>query len=129
MPTAMDHDESTLLALDHYAAAAPRVTRAFARRGAVLEGLVVELHELDVIVVRYRSRGSDRMLGALPLAPDLEGAVAALSDRLQEKEIEAGDNTWPGCLPGHPHPPTPAVVNGRASWQCPRTGATVAPLG
>jgi hypothetical protein len=109
-----------------YTAAAPRVSQDFARRGAGLRDLAIERTDQDAIVVRFRLRDSPRLLNLPFPVADVEGAVVALADLLQEKEIEAGDTSWPGCLLGHPHPPEPAVVAGRASWTCPRTGEPIA---
>ncbi len=112
--------------LARYTAAAPRVGQDFARRGAGLRDLVIELTDQDVIVVRFRHGGTSRLLSLPFPVADPESAAVALADRLQEKEIEEGGTSWPGCLPGHPHPPEPAVIAGRASWRCPRTGARIA---
>ncbi len=111
-----------------YTAAALRVSRDFARRGAGLRDLEIEPPGQDVIMVRFRRGDSIRRHSLVFPVADVESAVVALADLLQEKEVEEGDTSWPGCLPGHPHPPTPALVTGRASWMCPRTGEPLAEI-
>jgi hypothetical protein len=114
--------------LERYLDAAPRVGEDFARRGAGLRDLIVERTDQDTVGVRFRRGDSSRRLSLPFPVRDVESAVVALADRLQEKEIEEGDTSWPGCLPGHPHPPEPALVAGRASWRCPRTGEPIDPI-
>jgi hypothetical protein len=120
-------DDQVLLALEVYQRAADRVAHDFAQRGATIEPQGVDLGFLDAIVVRYRQRGRTdvSILGTLPLVTSLTEATVVLADVLQEKELEAGANTWPGCLPGHAHPPKPAVVSSFASWLCPSDDVTL----
>ncbi|MBQ0903395.1 hypothetical protein [Micromonospora sp. U21] len=63
------------------------------------------------------------------MTSDLEQAVVELADTLQEKEFDEGDTTWPDCTAGHTHPPTAAVVDGVACWQCPRSQAALSRIG
>ncbi|RKN44296.1 hypothetical protein [Micromonospora endolithica] len=131
----MDHgdeyDDLVLDALECYQRAVRRVALDFARRGAVVRPLGVDLGALDILVVRYAQPGPVRegALGALRPTRDPEEAVVELADTLQEKEFDEGDTTWPGCVAGHAHPPTAAVVDGVASWQCPRDRTALAPIG
>ncbi len=111
-----------------YTAAALRVSQDFARRGAGLQDLEIEPPGRDIIMVRFRRGDSIRRHSLLFPVGDVESAVVALADLLQEKEVEEGDTSWPGCLPGHPHPPAPTLVTGRASWTCPRTGKALAEI-
>ncbi|WP_410814777.1 hypothetical protein [Micromonospora sp. 067-2] len=116
-----DYDELVLRALEFYQHAVRRVADDFALRGAVIRPLGVDLEHGDTLMVTYdlREQAGD---GALSLPPtgDLEQAVVEMADALQEEEFDEGDTTWPGCTAGHTHPPTAAVVNGVACWQCPR---------
>ncbi|MEV4388170.1 hypothetical protein AB0J68_21050 [Micromonospora sp. NPDC049580] len=132
MPDADDYDELVLGALECYERAVRRVAQDFARRGAVVQPLGVDLDALDALHVHFGRRGRARegILGSLRPAHDLEHAVVELADLLQEKEFDEGDDTtWPGCLSGHSHPPTAALVGGVACWQCPRSHATLFPIG
>lgn len=55
-------------------------------------------------------------------------AVALLADQLQEGLLEeTGGAPVPRC-PGHAHPAAAEVVNGVASWVCPRNGAPLRPI-
>jgi hypothetical protein len=61
--------------------------------------------------------------------------TAAVADQIQEIAIEARwasqmSATWPEC-PAHPnsHPLQARVVDGRAVWCCPETGAVIAEVG
>ncbi|MEH0937273.1 hypothetical protein [Micromonospora psammae] len=125
------YDELVLGSLECYERAARRVAEDFARRGAVVHPLGVDLDALDALHVRVGRRGQtgEDILGSLPVTGDLERAVVELADLLQEKEFDQGDTTWPGCLSGHTHPPTPALVDGVACWQCPRSHAILFPIG
>ncbi|MET8310454.1 hypothetical protein [Micromonospora sp. NPDC005173] len=131
MPDA-EYDELVLSALECYQRAVPRVLQDFDRRGAVVQPLDVDLDALDDnLIVRYCLRGQagESLLGSLPLTGDLEQAVVELADLLQEKEFGEGDTTWPGCAAGDTHPPTAAIVDGVASWQCPRNHTVLFPIG
>ncbi|MDH6464883.1 hypothetical protein M2302_005084 [Micromonospora sp. A200] len=131
MPDADDHDELVLGGLESYERAVRRVAQDFARRGAVVRPLGVDLDALDALHVRFGRRGRAResILGTLRPTRDLEHAVVELADLLQEKEFDEGNTTWPGCLSGHAHPPTAALVDGVACWQCPRSHETLFPIG
>ncbi|MET8349481.1 MULTISPECIES: hypothetical protein [unclassified Micromonospora] len=126
-----DYVERVLGALECYQRAVRRVADDFARRGAVVEPLDVDLGDLDNLLVRYRWRGQpgDALLGSLPVTSDVERAVVELADLLQEKEFDEGDTVWPGCAAGDTHPPTAAVVDGVACWQCPRAQAALSRIG
>ncbi|MGC1212931.1 MAG: hypothetical protein WA890_16890 [Micromonospora sp.] len=130
-PDADGYDELVLGALECYERAVRRVAQDFARRGAVVQPLGVDLGALDALHVRFGRRGRARegTLGSLRPTRDLEQAVVELADLLQEKEFDEGDTSWPGCLPGHTHPPTAALVDGVACWQCPSSHATLFPIG
>ncbi|PWR12798.1 hypothetical protein DKT68_02405 [Micromonospora acroterricola] len=127
MPASGDQDALVLGALECYQRAVTRVAEDFARRGALVQPLDVDLDILDALIVRYRTRGEAResWLGSLPVTSDLERAVAELADMLQEEEFDEGDISWPGCTAGDTHPPTAAVVDGVACWQCPRSRAVL----
>ncbi|SCG34269.1 hypothetical protein [Micromonospora coxensis] len=73
--------------------------------------------------------GRSGAVGALPMVRTVEEAVVALADILQEKALEEGDTAWPGCRPGHPHPPTPRLSGGTAVWSCPRDAGTLSGIG
>ncbi|MER5338140.1 hypothetical protein [Micromonospora sp. NPDC002717] len=131
MPSGDEDDELLLGALECYERAVRRVAQDFARRGAVIEPMGVYLDAVDALHVRFGRRGQaqEGILGSLPPTRDLELAVVEMADLLQEKEFDEGDTTWPGCLPGHSHPPTAALVCGVACWQCRRSHASVFPIG
>lgn len=133
-PNGEEYDELVLGALECYERAVRRVAQDFARRGAVIQPMGVYLDALDTLHVSFGRRGqatesSLGSLGSLRLTRDLESAVVELADLLQEKEFDEGDTSWPGCLPGHPHPPAATIVDGVAHWQCPRSRASVFPIG
>jgi hypothetical protein len=123
--------EAILGALDHYATALGRVAHDFAARGASLTPARVRLAELDAIVVDYGRPGRAEVstIGALPVVSSVELAVVELADLLQEKVLESGDVLWPGCLPGHSHPPAPRLSSGTAVWACPKESIAVGPIG
>ncbi|MEV4490186.1 hypothetical protein AB0K04_08740 [Micromonospora coxensis] len=143
----MSRDDEVLHSLDHYETALRRVSADFASRGAAVEPIGVQLGEMNGIFVSYRvtSGGGprpydqppvpgdrrDRLpgVGALPMVTTVEEAVVALADILQEKALEEGDTAWPGCRPGHPHPPTPRLSAGTAVWSCPRDTTTLSGIG
>ncbi|MGC5310262.1 hypothetical protein [Micromonospora zamorensis] len=114
-------DELLLYSLELYQRAVERVARDFRQRGAGVKPLEVQLDDLDAIELFYERPGwtGAATLGSLPVVHSVEQAVVALADLLQEKEIEAGDNTWPGCRGGHSHPPAAALLDGDAWWRCP----------
>ncbi|MFI7578567.1 hypothetical protein [Micromonospora sp. NPDC049497] len=91
----------------------------------------VDLDALDALLVNVGRRGQGResSLGSLRPTRDPELAVVELADLLQEEEFDEGDTTWPGCLPGHSHPPVATVVDGVAHWRCPRSDALVSRIG
>ncbi|MCZ7420034.1 hypothetical protein O7605_10940 [Verrucosispora sp. WMMA2121] len=124
-------DELVLGALECYERAVRRVARDFARRGAVIQPIGVYLDTLDVLLVCYGRRGQAHRgsVGSLRVTGELELAVVELADLLQEEEFDEGDTAWPGCLPGHSHPPNAALVDGVACWQCPKSHASVSPIG
>jgi hypothetical protein len=101
-------------------------------RGGRLARLAVEAGGAGLLL-RYRLTGDarDGLAGALP--PEVSTvaeAVVALADLLQEQLIEAGpDRSWPGCVPGHGHPPAARLVSGTPVWACDRTGAVAGPIG
>ncbi|MEH1057713.1 hypothetical protein V6U89_21210 [Micromonospora sp. CPCC 206171] len=130
MPNGGGDDELVLGALECYERAVRRVAQDFARRGAVIQPMGVYLDALDALQVSFGRRGQaqESSLGSLRLTRDLELAVVELADLLQEKEFDEGDTTWPGCLPGHSHPPAATLVDGVASWQCPRSHASLSPI-
>ncbi|MFG3698629.1 hypothetical protein ACGF5C_12020 [Micromonospora sp. NPDC047620] len=129
MPRGDEDDELLLGVLECYERAVRRVAQDFARRGAVIEPMGVYLDALDALHVCFGRRGQEGILGSLPPTRDPELAVVEMADLLQEKEFDEGDTTWPGCLPDHSHPPTAALVYGVACWQCPRSHASVFPIG
>ncbi len=124
-------DELVLDALECYERAVRRVADDFARRGAVTRPKGVHLDSLDTIILLVDRPGpaGESSLGSLHPTRDLEAAVVELADLVQEKEFDEGDNTWPGCLPAHTHPPAAALVDGVACWTCPRSDAPVAAIG
>ncbi|GAA4670189.1 hypothetical protein [Phytohabitans rumicis] len=126
----MATDEDVLTSLDHYDNAVRRVADDFRARGAPIEPRQVRLDDLDSIVVDYSGVGqSDAYLGSLPNVASVEEAAVELADLLQEEAIESGDVLWPGCLPGHSHPPTPRLANGTAVWACPKDGIVITRIG
>ncbi|TDB76611.1 hypothetical protein [Micromonospora sp. KC723] len=131
MPNGDEDDELVLGALACYERAVHRVAQDFARRGAVIQPMGVYLDSLDALHVCFGKRGQAHVgiLGSLRPTGELELAVVELADLLQEKEFDEGDTAWPGCLPGHSHPPIAALVNGFACWQCPQNHASVFPIG
>ncbi|MEV6410958.1 hypothetical protein [Kribbella sp. NPDC051718] len=70
-----------------------------------------------------------------PIALTDDERLAHVADQIQEFVFEELARlglpvTWPEC-PEHPasHPLTPVLTSGLPSWQCPRSGDTVAPIG
>ncbi|MEH0971108.1 hypothetical protein V6U77_08205 [Micromonospora sp. CPCC 205546] len=127
----MTTEEDVLTSLDHYEHAVIRVAGEFRAHDAPVEPRHVRLDDLDSIVVDYGTAGQCRTysLGGLPAVASVEEAIVELTDLLQEKVLEAGDTAWPGCLPGHRHPPSARLVSGAAVWTCPEHGTTLARLG
>ncbi|TDC81780.1 hypothetical protein E1193_13810 [Micromonospora sp. KC606] len=127
-----DEDVDLVLgALECYERAVHRVAQDFARRGAVIQPVGVYLDALDALHVCFGRRGQTQegILGSLRPTRDLELAIVEMADLLQEKEFDEGDITWPGCLPGHAHPPTATLSGGVACWQCPRSHESVFLIG
>ncbi|MGB2571266.1 hypothetical protein ACPFP2_22865 [Micromonospora citrea] len=127
----MTSDDEVLHSLDHYEAALRRISADFGSRGAAVEPVGVRLDTLDSILVDYRvtGRGDPYAVGALPMVTTVEEAVVALADLLQEEALELGDTVWPGCRPGHTHPPTPRLSGGTAVWSCPADATALADIG
>lgn len=80
--------------------------------------------------------GSREELGyaACGLHADAEEAyrLVLIADQLQDILVEtsaAWAGAIPPCRPGHAHPATPAVVDGKAIWICGLDGGVLAPLG
>jgi hypothetical protein len=78
-------------------------------------------------------RWSTGLLAPRALADDER--LVHVADQVQEFVFEELARlelpvTWPEC-PEHPasHPLTPVLTSGRPSWQCPKSGATIAPIG
>ncbi|MFJ1748447.1 hypothetical protein ACIOJD_19685 [Streptomyces sp. NPDC088116] len=84
--------------------------------------------EDDVTVVRvtleYADEASTSVLVDLAMSED--DAVALLADQLQDSVLEnTGGSPAPPCpVPRHTHPATARVVNGTASWVCPRNSTS-----
>ncbi|GAA3597380.1 hypothetical protein [Kribbella ginsengisoli] len=78
-------------------------------------------------------RWSTGLLAPLGLTDDER--LVHVADQVQEFVFEELARlelpvTWPEC-PEHPasHPLTPVLTSGPPSWQCPKSGDTVAPIG
>ncbi|SCG55333.1 hypothetical protein [Micromonospora halophytica] len=127
----MNSDDEVLHSLDCYETALRRVSADFGSRGAAVEPVSVRLGALAGVLVDYRvaGGGDPYTVGTLPMVTTVEEAVVALADLLQEEALECGDTAWPGCRPGHPHPPTPCLSGGTAVWSCPRDATALAGIG
>lgn len=59
----------------------------------------------------------------------VDEATVEIADVLQDDILDSSRGlVWPAC-PEHPHPAEASLVNGRASWVCPRDGHPVATIG
>ena len=121
-----DDDEFVLRSLQFYERAVPSIAADLNAHRSGFRPLDVALNAFDGIELRYQRLGGPSVEHTnLPLAGDLPAALVAMAGAFQDKELTGGDNTWPGCLPGHAHPPDPDVIAGVACWRCPRNGETV----
>jgi hypothetical protein len=66
----------------------------------------------------------------LPAEPTEAEILAEIAWYVQERvfDTEPWGEARPVC-PGHPHPPDPKVIDGKAVWICPRDGHVLAPIG
>lgn len=92
--------------------------------------VVVDLRDTEGLHYRFRAEGSSGIHGAgLGWYDDEEPATVRLADLVQEDALEElWGPSWPGC-PGHSHPAEPTILDGRATWVCPRSRLALAIIG
>jgi hypothetical protein len=82
----------------------------------------------------YSRDGSGQGISAMTGEP-LPERIASVTDQVQDWAVEelgsiGSPTNWPQC-PQHPdsHPLSPVVRQGRAVWNCPKTGHVVSEIG
>lgn len=84
-------------------------------RSEVFEGFEVRLRVFDTVIRGRAAAGPTQQMVVVSL-------VDAVMEYLPENLAGAGlDSAWPGCLPGHSHPPEFRIVDDHFAWQCPTT--------